>query len=385
MHPTLGQRAPAATLVGLLVGTALVLRSPTAAAGGGASSDAYDGVDPHALLDVHGLVDTYVQTDLDAPSARTTPLRAFDDHADLPSLGFAGLTVAHAPATFGFRVDAGIGNLSDAFFDYDPARFGHPAFSRGLSYIEQAFVSVVALLPRPVRFDIGKFGTPVGLEDNESLANWNFSRGLLFTLAEPTYHTGARATVEPTQGLQLTAFWLNGWNTNLFAGNGMRSFGVAATVMPTPGFDIAAEYVGGLERAPMQLEASTQTFRSEMDVSATYKVTPRVSAAVSVDYGRDAASGGVSWWGAGGYVRARALTWLAGVVRAEEYVDPDGFMTGTTQAIEELTTTLEATYRPGPFTLVFRLEYRRDQSSQRVYAGGLTHDDTLGLGVVAGF
>jgi hypothetical protein len=99
--------------------------------------------------------------------------------------------------------------------------------------------------------DVGKFGTPVGFEDNESPPNWNYSRGLLFTLAEPSYHTGVRATYPATAGLAFSVFWLNGWNTNVIDGNEMRSFAAAATLKPRDDIELVLVHAGALP-APRQ-------------------------------------------------------------------------------------------------------------------------------------
>ena len=235
---------------------------------------------------------------------------------------------------------------------------------------------------------MGKFATPVGLEDNESPRNWNYSRSLLFTEAEPTYHTGVRATVPFTDEIAASAFWLNGWNTNILGGNGMRSF-AAAVSWKNDRVDASLVYAAGLERAPTQLANPTLEFRHIFDGSVVYELRDWLSFAATADYGLDASSGGVSWWGVGGYARVRILSWLAWVVRGEHYADPQGFTTGAAQRLAEGTTTLEGTTKVGPLKLIGRLEYRRDQSDEPVFqASGprmLTHQDTSALGLIAMF
>jgi len=60
---------------------------------------------------------------------------------------------------------------------------------------------------RGLVIDVGKFGTPLGLASNETQKNWNYSRSLLYTLAEPTYHTGLRATYPLADSFALTGYW----------------------------------------------------------------------------------------------------------------------------------------------------------------------------------
>ena len=151
---------------------ALVCASGTARAGGGAATDAYDGVRDDAAIDVHGLANLFVQENLNVFSATTVRLRSFDIQSGPPSVGLVHATLAHKPGIFGFRLDVGVGDMANGYLRYNPASFTHPGLSRGLSYVEQAFVTAVIPVGRGLALDVGKFGTPVGLEENESLLNW---------------------------------------------------------------------------------------------------------------------------------------------------------------------------------------------------------------------
>jgi hypothetical protein len=368
---------------------AAVSTSRLARAGGGAATDAYEGVGERTL-EVHGLLDVYAQHDFQQPASGDARYRAFDTVTG-PSLGLLRLTVAHAPDVLGFRVDAGVGDLPNAYMQSDPDATRRPDLARGMSYVEQAFVT---LRPPPVRelaVDAGKFSTPIGLEDNESIRNWNYSRSLLFTLAEPTYHTGMRATYGGREGLALSAFWLNGWNTNLFGGDDMRSFAAAATWRGTGAepMEAAVVYAAGLERAPTRLADPTESFRHELDAYVSTTIRERLDVAATLDYGRDASGGGVSWWGIAGYLRYRFTPWLALAVRAEHLADSDGFLTGTSQRMAGLTGTLQVKHTVGPFQIVGWLEYRRDAADVPVFPSraaqlGL-HQDTLTVACAATF
>ena len=72
----------------------------------------------------------------------------------------------------------------------------HPQLARAFSYFEQAFVTVMIPTARPIQLDVGRFPTPVGLEDNESITNWSYSRSLLYSWAEPSLHTGMRLSCQ---------------------------------------------------------------------------------------------------------------------------------------------------------------------------------------------
>lgn len=312
-------------------------------AGGGAATDAYDGISD-AAVDVHALADVYLQGNIEAPTTHQALIRAYDPRADEPALGALRLTVARRPGEhrlWGFRLDADVGDLADAYLRFDPAQAAYPGLSRALSYIEQAFVTFVVPVGRGMAIDAGKVGTPVGLEENEAQANWSYSRSLLFLLGEPSYHAGLRATYEASKTLALSAFWFNGWDANVLAGNGMRTFAGAASWTPTERLDVSAVYMAGPERAPTHLSSPALGFRNELDASGQYALNERVTVAATGDYGRDAAQGGVSWWGVGGYVRAAVVRGLGATVRAEHYADTDGFTSGTRQKLAEVTATLE--------------------------------------------
>jgi Putative beta-barrel porin-2, OmpL-like. bbp2 len=368
-------------------GLACLSAPRTARAGGGAATDAYEDIREDVPIDTHLLADLYFQHIVEGSDRGAALYRPFELRNDIPSVSLLRLTLAHRPDTLGFRLDAGVGDTADAYRDSDPASTRYPTSSRWLSYVQQAYVTAVLPAGRGVAIDVGKFGTPVGLEDNETRKNWNYSRGLLFTLAEPTYHTGIRATAAVTDELAVSAFWLNGWNTNLLAGNGMRSGAVALSWRSPGDWDASLVYATGLERPQSRLWEETLGFRHELDLSAVHTLTPHLSLAATMDYGIDDARRGGSWWGIGGYARWRPLDWLAVNSRGEHFADTDGFITGVAQRLVEATLTLEITKHVGRVTLVGRAEVRRDQSDVRVFraAGeqGLTHQDTITVGLAA--
>jgi hypothetical protein len=376
--------------VRILVVLSAVVSTPRFAwAGGGAATDAYEGIGDETL-ELHGLLDLYAQHDFQQPASGQVLYREFD-FATGPSVGLARLTLAHQPDPLGFRLDVGFGDVPNAYMQSDPAATQYPAYARGMSYLLQAFVTV---RPPPVpqlAVDVGKFSTPVGFEDNESITNWNYSRSLLFTLAEPTYQTGLRATYGRSEGFAVSAFWLNGWNANFIDGDQMRSFAAAAkwSGKGKDSTEVALVYLAGPERAPTQLANPTESFRQELDGYVSTSIWDRVDVAATGDYGRDLRNGGVSWWGVSGYLRYRFTPWLALPVRGEYLSDADGFLTGTRQRLWGVTGGLQVQGTVGPFHLVGWLEYRHDHSDEAVFPSGATqlvfHQDTVTLAGAAAF
>jgi hypothetical protein len=352
---------------------ALVLIERSAHGGGGPPTDAYEGIGDSAI-DVHGFADVYFAYNPGDPANGQNQLRAFDTTANEPAIGWLRLRVAHRPRTFGFRVDLGIGDTANAYFAADPAATAHPELSRWLSHVGQAFATVV--LPEEIEVDAGKFDTPVGLEDNESLLNWCYSRSLVFTWDEPSLHTGVRATYAITPEVIVAAFWLNGWNANELDGSTMRSYAAAARYKPNESLEAVLVYAGGLEHDPKALR-----WRTLIDAYVVYKATDALSLAATADYTPQ-------FYGGAAYARYLATDWLAGVLRVERFADPEGIATGTAQTLDEITATLEGRRVVHGATLISRLEYRHDWSTADVFEHGTILrgvQKTVTLGLIASY
>jgi hypothetical protein len=354
--------------------------SGSALASGGGATDAYADIDPSTGLDVHGFVDIFAVRNFNDPVSGTNQLRAFDFPANQPSLGYIRITLARRPRRVGLRVDAGAGDTADVFEKADPASVDHPHLARSLSFVQQAFGTVMLPLPREVELDVGKFGTPVGLEDNESLTNWNYARSLLYSWAEPALHTGLRVTCRLGPQLAASLFWVNGWNSVIVGGNGMRTFAGAATIQVSDQIEMVLVTMAGPERPPTAL-ADPLAFRVIADASVVYVPLPAASFALTADYAHDRSNGGVDWWGAAWYAHLEAPRWLAATLRGEVLSDPQGFITGAPQLLTELTATGEVRGTAGRLRLVGRLEFRRDLSNALVFDGrvpaSLVHQETL--------
>jgi putative OmpL-like beta-barrel porin-2 len=353
----------------------------SAHAGGGPAADAYEGTSAGAL-DLQALADVYVLHDFNNPPSGLTTLRQFDLAVDRPALEYLRLTLAHQPRPLGFRIDAGVGDTADVYRLDDPELARHPELARAFSYIEQAFVTVTIPVGRGLSIDAGKFVTPAGFEDNETIANWNYSRSFLYSWAEPSLHTGVRASLPLTSKVAASLFWLNGWNANWVDGNDLRSFAVAVGAQPLTTLDLSITYLAGLERAPTALADPTLHWRNLASASGAWSVTSWLTLALAADYGDDRARGGVRFGGVTGYVRVEPLRWLATTVRGEYYADPSGFTTGTAQSLGAVTATLDLYRHEGAAQLFLRLEYRHDQSSARPFptpAGPVATQDTLTL------
>jgi hypothetical protein len=386
------EASPAMVAIGrsvLLVLLGLGWSAGAALASGGPATDAYDDVSKTAAVDLHLFGDLYALHNFNDPASRLNQLREFDFNSNQASLSYARLTVAHRPELIGFRLDLGLGDTAEIYERQDPAATTNPEVARALSHVEQAFVTVMVPAKPELEIDLGRFATPMGFEDNESLSNWLYSRSLLYSWAEPSLHTGLRLSCQATDTLAFSAFWVNGWNSIVIDGNEMRTLAGAGSWTLAPGLAVVVVDMAGPERPPTEL-SGTLSFRNLLAAYGTYEATEQLSFALAFDYGNDRANGGVDWWGTAGYARIQARPWLAGALRAEYYADPSGFMTGTPQRVGEVTTTLEVERATDRLRLLARLEYRHDQSSAPVFDSALpavreSRQDTLTLALLAAF
>lgn len=356
-----------------------------AGAASGPATDAWDDV-AAGPLDAHALIDVYLLHVVAATPSGHTTLRQFDLAADAPALEWLRLTLAHRPTPFGARVDVGMGDTAEVFRLEDPERALHPRLARALSFVEQAFVTVELPVGRGLFVDAGKFESPAGFEDNATVDNWSYSRSFLFSWAEPSLHTGVRASMQLSRTVSASLLWVNGWNANWLDGDDLRSFAAAVAVRPRRWLDLALTYLGGLERSPTAPAEPALHWRDLLTASCAWSAASWLTLALAADYGDDRARGGVRFGGVAGYVRARAARWLSASVRGEYYADPSGFTTGTPQSLGEVTATLDLHHSDGAAHLWLRLEYRHDQSSARPFptaSGPIATQDTLTLGLSA--
>jgi hypothetical protein len=336
------------------------------------------GVSFFKQTEVSGFVDVYVGYNFNTPSTRQAQVRNFDIQHNSFSLNLAELSLEKKPTAdsrAGFRVD----------LDYGPTATmvsaAEPGGTQTFQNILQAYASYLAPLGQGLQFDIGKFATPMGNEVIKTRDNWNYSRSLLFTLAEPYYHAGVRVSYSVNDHVSLSAHLVNGWN-NVVDNNSGKTVAVQATLKPSAALTIVQSYMGGPEQANDNTD-----WRHLVDTVLTYTATPTVSLAMNYDYGRDTIAGSsVTWQGVAGYLRYQPKQWFAITPRAEYYDDPNGTTTGVTQKVKEATLTVEFKHKDG---MLLRAEYRHDMSDTPFFLKNVSslvkHQDTLTVGIVYAF
>ncbi|MCA1635728.1 MAG: porin, partial [Acidobacteria bacterium] len=307
---------------------------------------------------VSGFVDAYFGYNFNRPSSRTNAYRAFDTKHNQFAFNEAGLTFEREPdpetSRLGYRLDLRFGPAADSLHAFEPGDI------EIYKNVLQAYGSYLAPVGRGLRLDFGKFLSWQGAESPDTHENWNYSPGLLFQLAQPGYHAGARASFEVHPRLTLLGAVINGWD-NVEENNSGKSFAVGAILKPTSKIELTQTYIGGPEQAD-----DRRNRRHLFDTIISYDVNDRLSLMGNYDFAFDRLTDGtkVRWQGVAAYLRYSFTRRFALSPRVEWYADYDGYTTGTPQRLREATLTGEYRLRDG---LSARLELRREWSNRSVF------------------
>jgi len=308
--------------------------------------------------EISGFIDGYFSFNFNQPATRNNLFRNFDTRSSRPELNLAELVlekrVDAKEGRLGFRLDLDYGMTTDLVHSFDPNRH------RANKILQQAYVSYLAPIGSGLQVDVGKFVSWHGAEVIETQDNWNYSRGLLFALAAPAYHTGVRARYTFNSKVSLMGAVVNGWN-NTKDNNGGKTFGLSLSLNPNSKLSIIQSYLVG----PEQFRDS-RNIRHLFDTIVTYKLNSKVALMGNYEYGQDSVtgSGKVSWQGVAGYLRYSPTQRFAFIPRVEWFSDPNGFSTGTVQSIKEVTLTGE--YQISK-SITTKVEFRNDWSSRPIF------------------
>jgi hypothetical protein len=312
-------------------------------------------------LNVFG--DAYYMVDWNRPDSRTAPQdvghRAFDSQAGF-GLAFGGLDFRYAGEQFGVTLDLRFGpGASRLLGNSDPV----------FSVLKQAYVSYTP--SEMLSFDLGQFDTIYGAEVADSWRNLNYTRGALYYLMQPFYHTGLRAKLTLSDRVGLTAMLVNGTN-NPVNGALAPHVGLQASVAPSDGTFLAIGWYGG---------PGSQGFGDDTDPTTSddweqfFDVVFTANAGIlsfvgNVDAYVSGPDSGVNegrsvYWGASAALGVRPVEQFGVAVRAELLQDPDVFI-GNTEWLGTGTLTLD--YRPIP-NVVLRLDNRVEVADSRIFTG----------------
>jgi len=368
-------------------------------------------------FDVRVFADAYFGWNYNAPKPQTSGngvVRAFDT-ANGFALAWAGLDVAHAAEPIGGTVSLRFGPSAQRY--NSSCLSGKCDADYSLQNVKQAFASFRPAAP--ISFDFGKFDTIYGAEVADSQDNMNYTRGVLYWLGQPAFHTGLRVNAELSQNLSLRALIVNGWN-NTIDNNTGKSFGLQVTAH-APRNDahewISASlgYLGGPERDdtlavscaagqvfnPASVSgcsagtgatttgtidrptSNTKGWRHFVDLLITSDPSDSLHLALNADLGvenvRDAADPTLfstqSWLGAMLGARYLISPKFAVAGRGEVYKDKNGVTTGSINGIPIRdvvisTATLTVDFMPAK-NLILRLDNRWDHATKEIFPKGV--------------
>lgn len=350
-------------------------------------------------------LDGYYGYNFNRPVGRVNLLRAYDVMSDSFSLNQASVVVERTPDVaggrrWGGRLDLQFGQATETL-QGSAANELRPQAYRA---IFQAYGTYVAPIGSGLTIDFGKWGSSLGIENNYTKDQINYSRSYFFDFL-PFYHMGARATYTFAPWLTATYALVNGvqqtedfngaksqmvflnfkpvksvsWNVNYYTGQEQRD----ALPVLNPGLPIGPTQPG----LPVVPIVPWPDGRMHIvDSYVTWTATPKWTLALEGDYviNRQSNESGPSHVSGGAaYARYQVTPKTALAGRAEYLSDRGGLFSGKTQALKETTLTYEYKFAEG---FLARAEWRRDFSNQPFFlteaVGALKKEQntaTLGL------
>jgi hypothetical protein len=268
----------------------------------------------------------------------------------------------------------------------------------------------------PVTIDLGKFDTPFGVEVAESHLNLNYTRGFLYWLAQPSFHTGLRGNVVVADAFDFRVLAVNGWN-NSIDNNVGKSFGAQGTLhvrndegsdllTASLGYMVGPEHddtavvncgpgqafsptsetgcisAGGVAEVQSsgrvdRASSNTDGLRHLIDLAVVADPIERLRLVLNADFGIDRVRNAqdltkfdrATYWGVLLGARVAVIDEFGIAARGEYVSDPNGYLSGYFDRNEEIklvSGTLTLELLPADF-LTVRLDNRVDWSSKQIF------------------
>jgi hypothetical protein len=356
------------------------------------------------------MIDGYYEYNFNAPIGRVNYLRAFDVLSNSFSLNQADVMLdlepdAGAGRRYGLRLDLQYGQATETL-QGNPANERRPEIYQD---IFQAYGTYIFPLGRGLEVDFGKWSSSLGIENNYTKDQMNYTRSLYFNFL-PYYHQGMRANYHINDKLAAN-YWIVNGTQQSEPTNSYKDELFGFTVQPAKAINWTVNYYIGQDHpdtaeatncapAPIQpglcLTAITPAPDGKLhifDSYATWNANSRLTLALEGDYvierewanaapGESSAPSHVD--GGAVYAQYQWTPRLALAGRGEYLADPQGMFSNVSQDLKEGTAT--AKYQVADNFDAF-LEYRRDWSNRNYFLtnkpGILTNaQPTLTVGLV---
>lgn len=207
------------------------LEEPEAAA----PAEPTDPVEEEAAPEESGLstlmfVDSYYSYNKQNPRFAHPGHRAYDGDNGFV-LAWVGLDATYEAGPIAATASMRVGRGAEMFFGEDQ----YPYLPLSQAYLSWSPVEQLTL-------DVGMFGTIYGAEVAESWQNLNYTRGALYYMMQPFWHTGIRGNVAFSDMVELNFLLVNGTN-QAFALNHAPALGAQIAMSPTDEFSFAVGYL----------------------------------------------------------------------------------------------------------------------------------------------
>ncbi len=268
--------------------------------------------------------------------------------------------------------------------------------------------SYVFPLGKGLQVDFGKFASALGVENNYTKDQINYSRSYFFNYL-PFYHFGFRTTYPVNDRLTLTYWLVNGAQQSEDF-NGFKSQAAIVTIKPVPSVSWNVNYYAGREgrdltpvlnpgvpALPLQPGLSTDPVanpdRSRLNIFDTYASWTKgpLLLGAEADYvaltPEDSAFASSVVKGGAAYAQYRVSSQVQLSARYACFGDRAGLFSGQVQTLQDVTAT--ATWQPADGGML-RGEFRNDHSDHSFFLGPAAGDTranqrTLTLGLVFWF
>ncbi len=319
---------------------------------------------------VSGYVDSYYGYNANRPADQSIGFRGTNFNHNSFQFNAAKLSFNKAtsgPGTLGYRLDLVYGPLADSF----NVPFELPVEGRSTDSIQRnilnAYLSYTAPVGNGLTFDIGKFTTFIGAEVFDTIDNWSYQQGVIFSYAQPYYHNGLRMTYAASDKVGLGFYLVNGWN-NSFDQNTGKSVGFSLTLTPSSKFQIIQNYLGGPENGVVNT-GWRHLYDGVINATVNQNVALRFNYDVGTNKPLISSDPNQSWRGIASSVRFSSSNGRVALAPRFEYLyDNSGFATGYRQDLKTFTLTNEYRIKSNFST---KLEYRYDFSNQSIFKKGL--------------
>lgn len=317
-------------------------------------------------ISLNGLLDAYYAWNANAPRTHANFVNGSGTtakRANEINLNLAAVDLARDPRRVGFHLIVIAGSGADVV---------HAAERRIFRNIYQASLSYNAPIGKGLLCEAGIYPSHVGFETFLSKDNWNYTRGWMGEFS-PYYQLGVKASYSFSNRWSGQIHILNGWQ-NIADNNGAKTAGTQVA-FNAGRFSASFNTLIGPE-----LPNDERHLRYFGDFVGTYKVTPSMSIAVSVDRGRQRFSTGTAnWVGTSLWARYAFDERRAVATRIERFADSRNAISGASQTLAGATVTYE--YRPRK-NLILKIEARSDRSTAPVFSiaiDSLSRHESLAL------